>query len=223
MAQPIRQGDIFTKPKKRGTGEAIGQIAKNHGQSPPGPVSPRARKLLEKAETLLVPKEVNDQSFTALFKEWTLILLKYPVGWPFRQDYRRRISAIVLGQPYGDVGILVDAVHAVTRFSVCSLAEDEYGHVQRDVKLIIQTLTTTVVKLEALKANLGFHWTDVERKRECPEVDTVLEAAKGGLNDLVNAFGDYSDDLRLSQSEMRAARVAATPAPAPKRPEMVQA
>jgi len=103
---------------------------------------------------------------------------------------------------------------------VCSLAEDEYGHVQRDVKTIIQTLTTTVLNLEALKENLGFHWTDVERKKDCPEVDIVLNALKTGLNELVNAFGDYSEDLRLSQSEMRAARVAATPA---KRPEMAQA
>ncbi|KAL2073224.1 hypothetical protein VTL71DRAFT_10548 [Oculimacula yallundae] len=220
MAQPIQQADIFTKPKKRSTSEAIGQIAKSRGQSPPGAVSPRARKLLEKAETMLNPKEQEQQSFTALFKEWALILLKYPIGYPFRQDWRRRITAIVLGQPYGDVGILVDAVDAVTRFSVCSLTEDEYGHVQRDVKLIIQTLTTNVMKLEALKANLGFHWTDVEKKRECPEVDMVLEAMKNGLNELVNAFGDYSEDLRLSQSEMRQARLAATPA---KKPEMVQA
>ncbi|KAH9223511.1 nucleoporin protein Ndc1-Nup [Leptodontidium sp. 2 PMI_412] len=221
MAEPIQQTDIFTKPKKRGTRESVGQIVKNHGQSPPSPVSPRAKKLLEKAETMLSPASQDDQSLAALLREWTLVFLKYPVSWPFRQTYRRRITAIVLGQPYGDVGVLVDAVDAVTRFSVCSLTEDEYGHVQRDVKSIIQTLTTTVMKLEALKANLGFHWTDIERKQECPEVDIVLEACKIGLNELVTAFGDYSEDLRLSQSEMRAARLAATPAP--KKPEMIQA
>ncbi|CZT13111.1 hypothetical protein WAI453_005853 [Rhynchosporium graminicola] len=220
MAQPIQQADIFTKPKKRSTREQIADVAKSRGVSPPGPVSPRAKKLLERAENMLSPKEQDDRSFTALFKEWALKALKSQVGWPFRQDYRRRITAIVLGQPYGDVGVLVDAVNAITRFSVCSLTEDEYGHVQRDVKLIIQTLTTNVVRLEALKANLGFHWTDVERKRECPEVDMVLEVMKNGLNELVNAFGDYSEDLRLSQSEMREARMAATPA---KRPEMTQA
>lgn len=222
MAQPIKQDDIFTKPqpKKRGVGEKVGQIAKDHGQSPVAPISPRAKKLVEKAEKAVAPKEQQDQSFTALLKEWSLLLLKYQVGWPFRQEYRRRISTIVLGQPYGDVGVIVDAIDAVTRFSVCSLAEDEYGHVQRDVKTIIQTLTTTVLNLEALKENLGFHWTDVERKKDCPEVDIVLNALKTGLNELVNAFGDYSEDLRLSQSEMRAARVAATPA---KRPEMAQA
>ena len=222
MAQPIKQDDIFTKPqpKKRGVGEKVGQIAKDHGQSPVAPISPRAKKLVEKAEKAVAPKEQQDQSFMALLKEWSLLLLKYQVGWPFRQEYRRRISTIVLGQPYGDVGVIVDAIDAVTRFSVCSLAEDEYGHVQRDVKTIIQTLTTTVLKLEALKENLGFHWTDVERKKDCPEVDIVLNALKTGLNELVNAFGDYSEDLRLSQSEMRAARVAATPA---KRPEMAQA
>jgi len=134
------------------------------------------------------------------------------------------MAAVVLGQPYGDVGIIVDAIDALTRFAVCSLTEDKYGNVQRDVKLIIRTFTTTVTKLEGFKKSLGVHWTDIEKKQESPEADAILVALKGGLNELVTAFGDYSEDLRLSQSEMRMAREAATPAPAPAlvRPEMEQ-
>ncbi len=134
------------------------------------------------------------------------------------------MAAIVLGQPYGDVGVIVDAIDALTRFAVCSLKEDNYGNVQRDVKLIIRTFTTTVTKLEGFKKSIGIHWTDIERKQESPETDTILVALKSRLEKLIEAFGDYSEDLRLSQSEMRMAREAATPAPAPVsvRPEMEQ-
>ena len=116
----------------------------------------------------------------------------------------------MLGSPYGDVGIIVDAIDSLTRLAVCSLQEDKYGNVQRDVKRIIQTLTMTVTKLETFKKSIGFHWTDVQAKRDSPEVDTILTALKEGLNQLIEAFGDYSEDLRLSQSEMRMARKAAT-------------
>jgi nucleoporin NDC1 len=119
------------------------------------------------------------------------------------------MAAIVLGSPYGDVGIIVDAIDALTRFSVCSLIEDKYGNVQRDVPLIIRTLTSTVNKLKDFKKNSKFHWTDVEKDRVCPEVDAVLIVLKTGLDELISAFGNYSQDLGLSQSEMRKAREAA--------------
>ena len=212
-----QSGDIFTSPnsKNKSVAQAIGSYAKAHGQSPPGP-SPSARKLLARAENaVLTPeqkKKVDVNGIGALFTERALRFLQSSFGWPFRQEYRRRIAAIVLGSPYGDVGILVDAIESLTRFAAYSLAEDKYGNVQRDVKLIIQTLTSSVTKLEAFKNQLPFHWTDVEKKRESPEVDTVLTSLKGGLAELIQAFGDYSEDLRLSQSEMRLAREAATPA-----------
>lgn len=223
-------GDIFTstpppKSKSSGVAQAVGSFAKAHGQSPPGP-SPQAKRLLEKAESaVLTPKqrqEVEAQGFSALFRDWATWLLKTNVGWPFRQEYRRRIAAVVLGSPYGDAGIIVDAIESLTKLAVCSLAEDKYGNVQRDVRLIIQTITTSIMRLEAFKKSLGFHWTDVEKKEESPEVDRILAALKGGLSELINAFGDYSEDLKLSKSEMRMAREAATPAPAPAAKEMEQ-
>jgi nucleoporin NDC1 len=216
-------GDLFSQPPKPGsTGprvvQAVGKFAKNHGQSPPGALSPRSRKLFEKAERAVLNPEQKEalasQGFLGLFREWISWLLQTSAGKPFRQEYRRKVAAVVLGQPYGDVGIIVDSIDALTRFAVCSLKEDKYGNVQRDVKLIIRTFTTTVTKLEGFKNSLGIHWTDIARKQESPEADAVLVALKGGLNQLVTAFGDYSEDLRLSQSEMRMAREAATPAPA---------
>ncbi|KAN0108148.1 Nucleoporin protein Ndc1-Nup [Hyaloscypha variabilis] len=233
LGQPLkdglnRPGDIFSQPPKSGSMgvhiEAVGKFAKDHGQSPPSSLSPRTRKILDKAEGVILTKEQKEalatQGLVGLFRDWIGWFLQTSAGKPFRQEYRRKLAAVVLGQPYGDVGVIVDAIDALTRFAVCSLKEDKYGNVQRDVKLIIRTFTNTVMKLDSFKKSVGVHWTDVEKKQESPETDTILAALKSGLNELVEAFGDYSDDLRLSQSEMRLAREAATPAPA--RPEMEQ-
>lgn len=237
LGQPLRDGlnqpgDIFSQPPKAGSIgvhiEAVGKFAKEHGQSPPSALSPKSRKLLGKAEEVILTKAQKEalatQGFAGLFKDWFGWVLRTNAGKPFRQEYRRKLAAIVLGQPYGDVGVIVDAIDALTRFAVCSLKEDKFGNVQRDVKLIIRTFTNTVTKLEGFKKSIGIHWTDIEKKQESPETDTILVALKSGLNELVEAFGDYSEDLRLSQSEMRMAREAATPAPtpAPARPEMEQ-
>jgi nucleoporin NDC1 len=222
-----KSGDLFEpipRPKSRGAGvvRAFDTISKSLGQSPPRS-SPTASKLLTKAENaVLTPKqkeEVAKGGFGALFRDKATWFLQTNFGWPFRQTYRRRITTVVLGSPFGDIGIVVDAIDSLTRLAVCSLQEDKYGNVQRDVKKIIQTLTATVTKLEKFKLSIGVHWTDVEKKQECPEVDIILTALKSGLNQLIEAFGNYSEDLRLSQSEMRLAREAATPAPARKEME----
>lgn len=221
LGQPLKDGlnqsgDIFTaNSKNKGVAQAVGSFAKAHGQSPPG-TSPNAKRLLAKAESaVLTPeqvKAVEANGVSALFKERALRFLETSFGWPFRQEYRRRIAAVVLGTPYGDVGIIVDAIDSLTRFAVCSLTEDKYGNVQRDVKQIIRTFTASITTLEAFKQGLPLHWTDVEKKRESQEVDTVLNSLKGGLTELIEAFGDYSEDLRLSRGEMRLAREAAMPA-----------
>lgn len=219
-------GDLFTSPpppNSRGAGliEAVGTFAKTHGQSPPQ-THPTARKLLTQAEEIVLNQKQRDELAargpSALFRDPALWVLHSRFGWPFRQQYRRKVSTVVLGSPYGDIGIIIDAIESLAQFAVRSLKEDKYGNVQRDVKLIIQTYTRTVMNLERFKNNIGIHWTDVEGKRESPESDILLVSLKSALNDLINAFGNYSEDLRLSQSEMRMAREAATPA----QPEMQQ-
>jgi nucleoporin NDC1 len=221
-------GDLFSSPppptsKRAGVVQAVGTFAKAHGQSPPRSSS-KALKLLSKAENaILTPKqkeEVSLDGFGALIRDWGIRFLQSNFGWPFRQQYRRKIATVLLGSPYGDVGIIVDAIDSLARLAVCSLQEDRYGNVQRDVRKIIQSFTATVIKLEKFKTSIGVHWTDVEKKQESPEVDTILAALKGGLSELIEAFGDYSEDLRLSPSEMRLAREAASPAEPPGRKEM---
>lgn len=235
LSGPLRDGvnqpgDIFTstpKPKtETGRGvEAVGRFAKRHGQSPPGPLSPKSKQLLMKAEgALLTPEQqqaLSSQGVTGLFRERLVVFLQTSLGWPFRQEYRRRMAAIVLGTPYGDVGIFVDAVDALTRFAVCSLTEDKYGNVQKDVKTVILTFTKIILQLEQFKWKIGVHWTDIEKKQESPEVDTILAALRSGLNELIAAFGGYAGDLKLSQAELRKARDAAT-VPVQKPQEMQQ-
>lgn len=139
LAPPIKAGlqkpgDLFGAPPKPSTVsesalEAVGKYAKNHGNSPPGPLSPRSKKLLDKAESaFLTPvqkQQLAAQGFTGLFRGWTLWVINSELGRPFRQEYRRRIAAVVLGSPYGDVGIIVDAIDSLTRLAVCSLTEDK--------------------------------------------------------------------------------------------------
>ncbi len=201
----------------------IDHYSRSHGQSPVDGLSPRARKLLDKAETVvLTPKQkevIATKGLGGLFGEWSQWLLASKIGWIFRHEYRRNITAVVLGSPYGDVGVIVDAIASISRLAVASLTQDKYGNVQRDVKLIIQTFTRTIIKLEAFKNEIGIHWTDVEKKQDCPEVDMILDALKRGLTDLLEAFGGYSEDLGLSQGDMRMAREAAVPS-ASNRPEM---
>lgn len=200
--------------------EAVGSFAKSHGQlSPPDQRSRSRSAATERTQdalhAALAAKFQQPEGVSNAIHEKLAVILKTPLGIPFRQEYRRRINKVILGYPYGDVGILVDAIDSITRFAVCSLVEDQYGKVQKDIKAIIQNYTRTIFRLESFKDNLQLHWTDVEARRESPEVDLILTTLKGGLRELVEAFGDYSVELRLSHSEMRLAREAATVAPPP--------
>lgn len=212
----LKEGNILSAPlPPKSASESImhtvGSIAKQHGQSP-SPVA-RGRRFIEKAKSsVLTPeqeKSISADGIWATIRQYALVFLSIPLGAPFRQDFRRRINTVVLGSPHGDVGILVDAANALTRLAVCSLQEDSYGNVQKDIPTIIRTFTITIERLENFKKNLGFHWTDVERNRQSPEIDAVLIALKSALQELIAGFGDYAADLRLSQSDMRLARHAA--------------
>jgi nucleoporin NDC1 len=228
LSAPLKEDNVFTaSPPPRSTGAsigaAVGSIAKAHGHSPGGP---QTLKLISQAKSkMLTPdhqKALSAEGVWGVFSSYALQVLESPLGRPFRQEFRRRIATIILGSPYGDVGIIVDAIDTLTQLSVCSLSEDPFGNVSRDVPEIIRTFTTVIARLDGFKQSLGVHWTDVEKKRESPEVDIILAALKSGLNELLEAFGDYSVDLRLSQSDMRMAREAATPPAKEKVIEMKQ-
>lgn len=194
--------------------EAVGSFAKSQGQLSPPDQRARNRSIAaEKTQAAIqaaLPAQFQQpESVKTVIQQKLAVFLQTPFGIPFRQEYRRRIVNVVLGSPYGDVGIFIDAIDSVTRFAVCSLSEDSYGKVSQDIKLIIQTYTKTIFKLHKFKNNLGIHWTDVEARRESPEVDRILATLREGLRELIDAFGEYTTELRLSPSELRLAKEAA--------------
>lgn len=143
------------------------------------------------------------------FQYWTRQVLASPLGRPFTQSFSQRITTVVLGGPYGEPALAINAISALTRLAVLSLAEDSYGNVQRDVASIIRTFTAVKTKLDAFKADFPLHWTDHDTARECEEVDAILETLREGLVQLVTAFGPYARDLRLTFADVRHAREAA--------------
>ncbi|KAK3304630.1 nucleoporin protein Ndc1-Nup [Chaetomium strumarium] len=205
--QPIHanKGNFLNRVEK-----AVNQTALAPGQA--SQLSPAAKRAVESAKQGLIKlqKEATGTEDTqGLFKDLALKVLHSPVGWPFRQHYRRRLTHAVFGGPYGEPSLYINAAVALSQLAVHSLHEDKYGNVQRDVAAIIRALTGLAKKLDGFKAELATHWTDVEGKRECPEVEQVLEAVRDALAKLVGAFSPYARDLRLSLADVRLAREAA--------------
>ncbi len=179
--------------------EKVGQFARSHGQSEPKDLNV-ARVVTPFYDALL-----------SFIRDKATVLLKMPVGVPFRLVFRSSIAGIVLGAPYGELSIIVNAIDAISRLAIHSLKEDTYGNVQRDVRKIVKTFTNAIEDIEGLKKTLDFHWTDVERVRECPEVDAVLSELRDGLRRILVAFEQYSTELGITMKELRLAREAANP------------
>ncbi|TEY69456.1 hypothetical protein BOTCAL_0116g00040 [Botryotinia calthae] len=206
--------------------EAVGSFAKSQGElSPPDKMS-RRRQLKDDKKSAAIKaalptKFQQSEGLQSILREQAIIILKLPFGKPFRQEYRKEIASVVLGTPHGDLGIIIDAIDSITRFAVCSLVEDKYGKVQKDIKKIVETYTKTIIQVQDFRTRLGAHWTDVEGKQESPEIDLLLAVLKGGLRELVDAFGDYSVELKINQTALRAAREAMNMAP-PRQEDMEQ-
>ncbi|ESZ97108.1 nuclear envelope protein [Sclerotinia borealis F-4128] len=225
------KGGLVEKPqpvetRSRRYLEAIGSFAKSQGElSPPDKLS-RSRQLKADKKRAAIQAALPTQSqqpegLQNLLREQAIKILKTPLGRSFRQEYRKEIASVVLGMPHGDIGIIIDAIDSITRFAMCSLVEDKYGKVQKDIKDIVETYTKTIVKVQKFRTKLGAHWTDVEGRQESPEVDLLLAVLKSGLRELVEGFGDYSVELKINPTGLRAAREAMNMAP-PRQEDMEQ-
>ncbi|OAA57454.1 nuclear envelope protein [Niveomyces insectorum RCEF 264] len=217
LTKPLREDPVLVAtPQKRDfqseVEKMVNKVAVNPQKSPR--LSPMTKKALVDAKKRLLdvqrgirgPEDTNSGLQNAVRR-----VLAVPVlGWPFRRTFRNRITAVVLGGPYGEPSIYVNAVNALALLAVHSLQEDTYGHVQRDVATIIRTFTRVAQKLETLTATFPVHWTDVYAERTCPEVDSILDALQDALAMLLSEFGQYSRDLKLTQADMRLAEEAAT-------------
>ncbi|KAK4175658.1 putative nuclear envelope protein ndc1 [Triangularia setosa] len=211
---PIEEDVFQASPQRRGFREAIertvSKVATDPGQ--PSQLSPAAKKIAEYAKDELIKAQkqaTGTEDTEGLAKDFATKFLESPLGWPFRQTYRRKAAKVVLGEPYGEPSLYANAAFALSGLAVKSLQEDKYGNVQRDVAELMRTLTGLVKKIEKFKGGVEVSWTDTENKRESEEVDEILEALKWSLRGLLEGFGVYARELRLSLGDLRMAREAA--------------
>ncbi|KAK1983165.1 nucleoporin protein Ndc1-Nup [Colletotrichum cereale] len=234
---PLKEDPIFqSRPANRTMrGEmekALAQVGRHSGDSPVSQLSPIAKKTLRGARDKVLSKEqqeaLSSPQLKSQFQTWALKLISNEyVGWVFRQEFRNRLTAVVLGTPYSELSQYVNAVDVLSLFAVHSLTEDTFGKVHKDLPTIIRTFTAVISKIEAFKDNFPIHWTDIEQNRAAPEVDALTAALKTGLAQVIAEFEPYSSDLRLTRTDMRLAKeAAAQPAPSrednPRFPEMQQ-
>lgn len=207
VAMPARKNTFQSEVEKMVTKVAIDPQASPR-------LSPMAHKALGGARRRLqeVQRDISGpENAGSSVQQLARHVLALPVvGWPFRLTFRNRITAAVLGGPYGEPSIYVNAISALRLLAVHSLQEDKFGNVQRDVAAIVRALTAATAKLDAFRAAFPVHWTDVLAERDCPEVDDIRAALKDGLADLLASFGQYSRDLRLTKTDVRLAEEAAS-------------
>ncbi|PNS19549.1 Nuclear envelope protein ndc1 [Sphaceloma murrayae] len=210
IAQPLRDNpDIFTasprpSSKLESVANSVGLVAKSIGQDPgASPLGSRARTIMgnETPQTAF-------KSFTNRFNSYILQFLRSPFGGAFRIPFTCNITAIVLGHPHSRSANIHNAVQALCRLTVCSLKEDNFGQVQKDIGKIMRVLMAAIRDVQGLLATYPPHWTDVEfdGKRRAPEVEELVVAMKMGLEEIVMSFGEYADALGVSRQELRAAK-----------------
>ncbi len=217
-AQPLKDEDVWAPAAARGisgsVGKVVGSITQNHGKTPIEVLVPEAKKRALVARDHILTAEqkevLTSDGFGTVFRSLALRVIRLPIpGWFFQHTFDRRLTTVILGTPYGELSVYVNAAFALSQLGVSSLTEDRYGNVQRDIPTLIRIFTTVIKKLEKFHDELPSHWTDVEQDKRCDEYNELLDALKVDLGRLIECFGPYSADLRLSRADMRLAREAA--------------
>ncbi|MCJ1475215.1 hypothetical protein MMC13_003875 [Lambiella insularis] len=223
LAVPMKNESILNNPPKpTNTREVvesnIGSIAKSFGQSPSSssPLTPQAKRVISYARDRLLTTDQQNAMKPATVKsmlaDYALQFLRTPIGAPFRQTFKRRLCAVVLGSPYSELGVIISAVDAITNLALASLMEDQFGTVNKDISLIIATFMNAIASIERIVQQMPVHWTDVDfreddrKGRKVDEVELVLAHLRSGLRQLVQRFESYAVELGLGQGELRSAR-----------------
>ncbi|KAI1745238.1 nucleoporin protein Ndc1-Nup, partial [Xylaria scruposa] len=217
IPQPLQTNNVYAgRPvdKTELILDTVSKVVTSPGKTPIDDWAPVVKKQAVRAAHRVLTRQQRDairpQAIRGYLANFALRLMGLPyIGLVFQQTFGRQLAKAVLGSPYAETSVYINAAYALSRLAVCSLTEDRYGNVQRDVPTIIRTFTTVIKKLEAFRNGFPTHWTDLSQSRQCPEVTEVLTALKVGLDSLVTAFAQYSNDLRLSRTDMRLAREAA--------------
>jgi nucleoporin NDC1 len=224
---PLKTDDIVaqTPPAKsrvEKVGRLAGSFAKQHGLSPSSPPRPiqgatkaiafAERKLLtepQRQEIADTPKNVRQAAGGALMA----FLKNRVVGWPFRQSFARRAVAVICGAPSARTGIIVFAAGSLAKLCTESLREDPYGAVAKDVKSIIGVYADAIRDVERFLRDAKPHWTDVyftePQRGRVEEVNTVVDALRVDLQDILGAFGEYASSLGISEKELAEAKMLA--------------
>lgn len=231
-AQPPKTEDVWRQPAPvkgvRGSvSRAVDNVVRTSGRTPAEILGPQAIKHAQEMKDRLLTDEqkqvLSTDGVSGSLQALGLLFVRVPIlGGFFRQTFGRRLVASVIGTPYGELSVYANAAFALAQLAVSSLTEDKYGNVQRDVPGLIRTFTAVIKKLERFRDELPEHWTDVEHDRRSHDFDQLLEALKTGLSSLLEAFGPYSADLRLSRADMRLAREAAVKKPVVRDGELEQ-
>ncbi|KAI1816614.1 nucleoporin protein Ndc1-Nup [Poronia punctata] len=216
ISQPLKSGDVLA-PRRTAKSSlvkaSVANLITSPGKTPVEALGPElkrgAQHLVDKVMTPQQLEAVQPGALGSLLQTASLRVLGWPLIGPFfRQNFGRLLSEAVLGSPYAEASLYANAAYALSQLAVCSLNEDIYGNVQRDVPAIIRTFTAVIKKIEKFRDSFPAHWTDVAQDRQCAEVTELLTALKDGLAAVIKGFGPYSSDLRLSRMDMRLAQEA---------------
>ncbi len=223
LSAPLRQDPVLQNPLPPTTRlekleSNIGSFAKSYGNSPsPHPTStalaPRTKHYLDSARQKLLTQgqqeTLTPRDIRTIFNDYLMRFIRSPLGILFRQTFKRRVCAVVLGTPYSGLNTLVDSITALSSLACSSVAEDNFGNVNKDVPFLIRTFSSTTALLENFLQQTPPHWTDVqfqERDRKVEEVEIVLGVLKSGLREMVRTFGVYAGELKIGEGELRMAR-----------------
>ena len=171
-------------------GDLALKVVKNLGTSPE-PWRPQ----LDKAVKLIEDSKIADAR-----SQIATDIKQSPIAWLFKSTNAAKINAIVLGAPFGNAAILVDAIEAVTRMLIASLQEDLYGNAIKGVPATVKQFTTSITLIETfIKAN-------PPGNGDINEVEIVLGRLKAGLRELLSAFQTFLNDTALGIGELNAAK-----------------
>ena len=218
---PLRSDNILTPEKhKAGAGSKAKEVVKiitsgsKSSSSPLSELSPIAKKTWNRTKDHVLTKDqqqaMSPENVRTQVQQLALGLMNLTwVRALLQRTFRNELAGAVLGTPYAEPALYINAANALCQLAVHSLGEDQFGNVHRDVPSIIRTLTSVIRKVEALKESFPVHWTDTSGTKESPEVDQVLDAMRTGLGQVVASFEPFCHDLRLTPGDLRHAKEAA--------------
>ncbi|KAL9612121.1 MAG: hypothetical protein Q9167_003273 [Letrouitia subvulpina] len=200
---------------------SLATMAKSYGDQPVqvsngGPFSPKAKQYLALAQNKLLTHDqqqiMSQSGMKKVLNDYLERFLRSPLGEPFRQLFARRVASIAFGNPYTEVGLIVDAIDSLASLASSSLHEDRPGQVAKDVPLILRTFVRAHQTLSVFVNSLEVHWTDKgfqEEDRKCGDIGTLLSSLENGLRVLAKGFGEFARDIGLEDRDLKAARMIA--------------